>query len=779
MTVVKSGSDGLVDTYTITFTDGTTTTFTVTNGEKGEQGDDCSALSPYIFYDREIDIDITSTLNIEEDSYYSDKKYSEANCACSNLIGVNAGDKLKITAAYGYGTPLIAEFNSSQQIVSYGVINLGKCVAVDDYEYTVPDNISYIAVNTRDKQNNPIKVTKIAKENVKMRIEALEQFIGGLIDSSATITDQLEGQSENIQKLQSDSADLAEAIGKSVTIVDITSTLTITHGKCMSTQGNLLTNANGQVTEMFPVKPGETYYVTGEYGYTACLIAEFDSNMEFVNAEGKAGDQTMVAYGYKYTVPNGVAYIVCSSRASFALAPYYYDLSIKKEIVTLNSVQEDIRDAVEDAASEKLDKVLCSPDGSQWVLTISNDGNIVPIKLRATGDGVDTSLTLPQSLGVGTYTLKYEDANGIITNYSDICSLEIADECAEVSYNGLIAENCAPEGATAIGVYNSSNERVAELDLGFLSNSYSGKLYSFGAISDVHIGQADSVDDFTNAVAYFEENEEIKFTTICGDMVDNSSKTNQLETYQSIAGGAEKPIYVVTGNHEALNYPDGEDFDSIKSYFAQDNYPNINEELYYSFTYNDDVFIMLGVYGSYVANNTFSQEELQWLYETLEANRNKRCFLFLHYFPTDGSGDAVDCYNSKGLSGDNGTVFYSLLKHYKNVIYFHGHSHAMFEVQELNGMNTIDSIYGRYSVHIPSLTWPTYPNDAMSNYVKFSSASQGYVVDVYEHGIALRGIDFENGEFSPIGTFYLDTVIEQIPANSFYDETGTLEISIK
>lgn len=33
--VVKTGTEGLVDTYTITFTDGTTTTFTVTNGQNG------------------------------------------------------------------------------------------------------------------------------------------------------------------------------------------------------------------------------------------------------------------------------------------------------------------------------------------------------------------------------------------------------------------------------------------------------------------------------------------------------------------------------------------------------------------------------------------------------------------------------------------------------------------------------------------------------------------------------------------------------------------------
>jgi hypothetical protein len=33
--IVKTGTSGLVDTYTITFTDGTTTTFDVTNGQDG------------------------------------------------------------------------------------------------------------------------------------------------------------------------------------------------------------------------------------------------------------------------------------------------------------------------------------------------------------------------------------------------------------------------------------------------------------------------------------------------------------------------------------------------------------------------------------------------------------------------------------------------------------------------------------------------------------------------------------------------------------------------
>lgn len=38
VSIEKSGTDGLVDTYTITYTDGTHSTYTVTNGEKGDTG---------------------------------------------------------------------------------------------------------------------------------------------------------------------------------------------------------------------------------------------------------------------------------------------------------------------------------------------------------------------------------------------------------------------------------------------------------------------------------------------------------------------------------------------------------------------------------------------------------------------------------------------------------------------------------------------------------------------------------------------------------------------
>ena len=47
--------------------------------------------------------------------------------------------------------------------------------------------------------------------------------------------------------------------------------------------------------------------------------------------------------------------------------------------------------------------------------------------------------------------------------------------------------------------------------------------------------------------------------------------------------------------------------------------------------YDNDIFIMLGEYG-WTVNTPFADGELQFLYDTLEANRNKRCFVFFHVF---------------------------------------------------------------------------------------------------------------------------------------------------
>ena len=709
-------------------------------------------------------------------------------------ISVQTNEVYTVSAICTGSWGLMALFDENEELIIVRGLNeikeeenytdsKGNFTLQNPYVYTVPETeinnngeekkVCYIVFSTADKTTFPLQVIgpvtsfKNIDENIEVKIEPIKENI-------LTIK-------KDINIIENETQDMSNAIGKTIYLQDITKELVFETGCITASSGNFVSTENGKRTTKFKVSAGEVYHIWGKYSTALCLIAWYDNKQNFISSIyviDTTNGVTAIAENEIYTVPEiivdaegnerTVAYMACATTLQKD-----NPLMIKKEMMKYNNVKENISNAVEDSSVTKLNKILISPNGSEWVLVVSDDGVLKAVKLRNYGDDVNTSLTLPIDLEVGTYTLKYENVDGVLNDYKDICSLTVTED--EIpSYNGLIAENCAPEETTVIGVYDSSNTRVGEINLGFLESKYSDKLYTFAAISDSHIGVSDGEEDFTNAIDYFESENEVEFITICGDMVNDSSVVEQLETYQRIAKGASKPIYVVTGNHEALNYAEGDDFDSIKGYFAQDKYPNINQELYYSFTYNNDVFIMMGVYSFPQYNQVFTLQQLQWLQETLERNRNRRCFLFSHYYPINGSGDALGLYNSDGYVKSIGQSFLSLLKHYKNVIFFHGHTHAAFEVQEYNAMNTIDKIYGKYSIHIPSLTWPRVPNATMTEYDKKGAEGQGYLIDVYENGIALIGRDFEKGEFVPIGTYYLDTITQTIEANSFKDPTGIL-----
>ena len=334
-------------------------------------------------------------------------------------------------------------------------------------------------------------------------------------------------------------------------------------------------------------------------------------------------------------------------------------------------------------------------------------------------------------------------------------------------YKDFIPENVALLNTRRICVYDRSGNRVGQIPLGSLTPpDHAKKLYSFGALSDIHLPMETGEEDFQRAMGYLVGTEKVDFITICGDLTYNGTNS-ELSNYKTKADAyrGSTPIYAVTGNHE--NYPDGvaqgDISGRIEAYTGQ--------PLYYSFTYGDDVYIMVGV-RSNSASDLFTTAELQWLYETLEANRNKRCFVFEHVFPWDGSGDVLDAYTGGNLlSGTCGAVFLSLMRHYKNVLWFHGHSHVKFDGQIYGDMANMDRLYGMYSLHIPSLCYPA-EGDADRGYL--FAESEGYVVDVYENGIHLRGCDFVKGVFLPIASYWLDTTLRTVGAGTYTDSTGTI-----
>lgn len=337
----------------------------------------------------------------------------------------------------------------------------------------------------------------------------------------------------------------------------------------------------------------------------------------------------------------------------------------------------------------------------------------------------------------------------------------------------FVPQNIASLDARKIGIYNSQGKRIGIVPLGNLTPPDMGaKLYSIGVIADCHLqfdtdNAKNSQNDLQRAFTFFNCINDLAFVCVCGDMTHHG-KADELDAFKTYADTycPDKPVYSSTGNHDTWHY-----WNKLGENIAN----HTGCELYYSVNHGNDVYIFVG-------NTTdqnealFTTAELQWLYETLEANRNKRCFVFQHVRPQDACGNAYNIYSYDIWGGTEQTVFESLLRHYKNVVLFHGHSHLKFDIQAEYGEGAnIDNVFGCHSIHIPSLSAPRDGSSAgAASRVELWAESEGYVVDVYENGIHLRGRDFAKGEFLPIASYWLDTPIKAVEAGTYTDPTGTI-----
>lgn len=259
----------------------------------------------------------------------------------------------------------------------------------------------------------------------------------------------------------------------------------------------------------------------------------------------------------------------------------------------------------------------------------------------------------------------------------------------------FIPQNILLSDIKGLTIFDGDGNKVCDVDASKMMPKLLGDIkYTVGLLSDTHTSPtsgSDSVVDLTNAMQFLSTVAEM--TCICGDLC-NTNDDGGLDKHKEIvsANKGDMNVFEIPGNHEhysSLNnaYTSWSD-EQIKQYTGYPLYYTVSNQStdetvrnYYCETVGDnDIFIMCGNTGW---TSAFNDKSIQWLYETLEANRNKRCFLFVHPFLNAPiyCGDSLDVLTWDGI-GNYRTVFVSLLKHYKNVIYFHGHSHTMCQMQE-------------------------------------------------------------------------------------------------
>lgn len=332
-------------------------------------------------------------------------------------------------------------------------------------------------------------------------------------------------------------------------------------------------------------------------------------------------------------------------------------------------------------------------------------------------------------------------------------------------YRHFIPQNAAPSGAQKIGVYRKvgeKTEKVFDFPLGGLTPPNGSKLYSFGLLSDIHVWKVVSSWNgnakFDNALAYL-QSKGCVFCAHCGDITQtgfynegdsNTFDPSQFEIYKSICAKYTMPVYGICGNHESLGgVPITNNLTELKQYTGTD--------LYYTIEQGNDLFIFIGQ-PNY--NKVMGDDALTWLQTTLADNVNRRCFVFIHSYIEEDSGDAVD-YRENSVFDDWGTTkttaFMDVMRQYPNAILFHGHSHIKFECQEYDEHATYTERNGFKSVHVPSVGKPRGIILSTGETPEDNNGSQGYIVDVYDDCIVLNGWDFVNSQYVPLGVYKIET----------------------
>lgn len=379
----------------------------------------------------------------------------------------------------------------------------------------------------------------------------------------------------------------------------------------------------------------------------------------------------------------------------------------------------------------------------------------------------------------GSYDFYYANDNGIIEGYDNIVSFDLKANITS-SYTYLNSFNIAPYESTKIAVCKSGTTKVlssSSLPSQFLfdSSKYGSKLYSFGALSDVHIDgdgtdEASASSDLIRALTFFNSNS--SFVCVDGDLckVENSGNNELLMYKNLIDNNATIPVYESRGNHDCrYSITNWESYTGGSLYFEQ--------------SYQNDKFIFLGMNAENYGDNCFTTEELNWLETKLESYKNQRVFLFFHVFIPNTCGNINNLYPWSGLNTSSSIVsrFVTMMTKYKNVIYFSGHSHLEFACQRFGAnANIFSDGTTCHRVHIPSCAAPR-KNDtgtSSSNTYQYDAGSQGYLVDVYENCIVLRGRDFAKGKYLPIANYLMDTTIINIEESTNLFKTSAILYSV-
>lgn len=384
----------------------------------------------------------------------------------------------------------------------------------------------------------------------------------------------------------------------------------------------------------------------------------------------------------------------------------------------------------------------------------------------------------------GNYDLYWANEDGIMDNYT---KLNVYTELPLVSSTSLTYQklnnfNAIPKYATKlvavksddlqrniVATYNIPSSKLWD------ESVFGEHLYSVGVLSDIHLQYETGENDVEVALSYLNERESVEAIVCDGDYTKEGTETelNEWKTCRDTNADS-TPVYGCTGNHEmyksislGVTNPS-----ALRQYLDTDYVDETTN--YFKKIINNDVYIFVPEFEGNTPSvdvEMFSNETLQSLENDLETYRNQRVFIFAHvppskYVISNGFATGNGAYSSNiwgyGTQLQDRIKFLNLLKHYKNAIWFSGHTHIKYQYQETwTPLNIMQYEEASHFIHVSSLT---VPRDIINGSARdlIYAESEGSVMDVYPNHIRIRCRNFVDAKFYGLCEYIIDTTPHEV-----------------
>lgn len=384
----------------------------------------------------------------------------------------------------------------------------------------------------------------------------------------------------------------------------------------------------------------------------------------------------------------------------------------------------------------------------------------------------------------------WANEDGPLEGYSHLARFKLSTRSTTYEFPEL---QIIPEGADRLLVYTSihgTDQLSTQSVEAMLPENYdyipaSLPILSFVVLSDTHLTSDDNAranlrfkdmledvkTDFSDVSGIFINGDNINSTQDASNSALAPIQFAKIEAYRSQIN-PDVPIFMGVGNHDM--WPNAKQDEVKNDFLAAATLPDGSnpKSLNYELWLGGYHFIFIGDDDRDPNYVTLNKNTLKWLDETIADGyeEGSPTFIFMHQAVSNTVAGSLTNLGQEWDGVVNAVEVRSVLRKYPRAILFSGHSHY--------SMDSVQNAYSGGELFPTTFNTASLANVGAASDGTDNDEAQGYVIEVHEDSVYVRGYDFAHDEWKASAQYIVDYGAEQgerpvIPENKPNENNNT------